>query len=266
MRELMYDQSTGSIALVLLISMLLAIEAGFWIGRRHELRSSEAHRSHVNAIQASVLGILALLLGFSFSLALQRFDQRTAAVVDEANAIGTAYLRSHLLPLEIRQDVQQSLRDYIGLRIQSAQLPLDHHAERDALLEQSARIQAQLWEEAQAAHKLDPGPVTTGLYIQALNDLIDAFSSRNAALKQHVPELVLLLLYGVFVIASGILGYSSGLGSHRPSAIAYIMVVLMVLLVFVIIDLDRPRRGLIQVDQSSLLELRSLAEPVAHPP
>jgi uncharacterized membrane protein (Fun14 family) len=99
--------------------------------------------------------------------------------------------------------------------------------------------------------------LTSGLFIQALNELIDSLGRRDAAVHRHVPEAVLLLLYGTFLMAGGIVGYACGVGDHRPSFASYVMVVLIVVLVFIIVDLDRPRRGLIQVSQKSLLDLQA---------
>ncbi|NJN53188.1 MAG: hypothetical protein HC809_16965, partial [Gammaproteobacteria bacterium] len=84
---------------------------------------------------------------------------------------------------------------------------------------------------------------TTGLYIQTLNELIDALSSRDAQLDRHVPEIVLILLYATFLMAALILGYTSGVAGHRASFVSYILVTLIVLLVFIIVDLDRRGAG-----------------------
>ena len=98
--------------------------------------------------------------------------------------------------------------------------------------------------------------MTTGAFVNALNDLIDSQGRRNALLQMHVPEVVLFLLFIVFISSGGILGYSSGLGGRRVVAPALLVSFLIALIVFIIIDLDRPKRGLIQVDQGIMLELR----------
>jgi hypothetical protein len=237
--------------------MALVIEVGYRIGRRHQVSTNDSSKAHVNAIQASLLGILALLLGFTFSLALQRYDSRSQAVVDEANAIGTTYLRAQLLPASVRADTQRLLREYVDLRVHAGTVTLAQEAERDALLAQANRLQNALWRQARKAAEEDARPVTSGLYIQALNGLIDAYGSRDAALDRHVPETVLFLLYGTFLMAGVIVGYASGAAGHRASFVTYIMVALIVLLVYIIIDLDRPRRGLIEVSQKSLTDLQA---------
>lgn len=257
MTELMYDINSGAIAGVLFGSMLLAIEIGLRVGFSAKNSATEASRSHVSAIQSSILGILALLLAFTFSLSLQRFDSRSEAVVNEANAIGTAYLRAQLLPDSLRDDAQVALREYLELRVQASAVSGIERAEREELLTKTARSQTTLWGFARRAAEANPNPVTSGLFIQSLNEVFDAFGRRVAALDRHVPEMVLLLLYVTFVMAGAIVGFASGAGGHRPSMASYIMIVLMVVLVFIILDLDRPRRGVIEVSQKSLYDLQA---------
>jgi hypothetical protein len=253
----MYQLSSVLIAGILFASMTLAIEGGYRVGLRTRGSADDSSKAHINTIQAALLGVLALLLGFTFSLSLQRFDSRSEAVVDEANAIGTAYLRAQLLPESLRGDVRKTLRAYLNLRVESSAVALDHPSAREALLAKSNRLQNVLWDYARQAAAEDPNPVTSGLFIQALNDMIDAFGRRDAALDRHVPEVVLLLLYGTFLMTGTIVGYASGMAGHRASFVTYVMVALIVLLVFIIIDLDRPRRGLIEVSHKSVFDLKA---------
>jgi hypothetical protein len=99
--------------------------------------------------------------------------------------------------------------------------------------------------------------VSSGLFIQSLNDVIDAYGTRDAELNRHVPEIVLFLLFGAFILAACLIGYASGVAGHRASFATYILVVLISLLIFLVIDLDRPRRGLIEVPQKSLVDLQT---------
>lgn len=260
MREVMYNLNSVQIAIFLFVCLVLAIEVGCRIGRRSQKATNEEARSHISAIQASLLGVLALLLGFTFSLSLQRYDSRSAAVVDEANAIGTTYLRSQLLPVSVRREVQELLRSYLEVRIQEGIIPLSNEAERRELLNKASLNQDILWRLALQAAEEDKSPVTSGLFIQSLNELIDSHGRRNAVLDRHVPEVVLFLLFSTFILTWGIVGYASGIGGNRVSLAAYIMLVLIVLLIFIIIDLDRPRRGLIQINQASLVELQEAIE------
>ena len=256
MREVMYDHSSFLIAGILFVSMVLAIEVGYRIGRRTQAGASEPSKAQINAVQASLLGILALLLGFTFSLSLQRYDSRSKAVADEANAIGTAYLRTQLLPVSVCSKVQQLFREYLDLRIQAGHITLANQAEREKILVKANQTLDSVWRYAAQAAKEDPSPVTSGLFIQSLNALIDAYGKRDAELERHVPEVVLFLLYFAFLMTGIIVGYASGVAGYRAPLVSYIMVALIVLLVFIIIDLDRPRRGLIEVSQKSLVDLQ----------
>lgn len=260
MMDFLRGLNTVAIAGTLFVLMVLAIETGYRVGLRFTRESSDAARSHVGAVLSSLLGILALLLGFTFSLALQRFDSRSVALVEEANAIGTSYLRAALLPEAIRGDAQKMLRDYIALRVEDSFLMLVEVEKRTALQEQTNRQLDALWRLAVAAAEQDPNPVRTGFFVQSLNETIDAYGLRQAALGRHVPVVVLFLLAGVFLMAGGVLGYSTGVAGHRPSLAAHLLIVLIVVLVFIIIDLDRPRRGLILVDQTSLIDLKKMVE------
>lgn len=257
MREVMYNIPTYQIALILFLSMALIIELGYRFGRWAQHNATEPAKSHTGAIQGSMLGILALLLGFTFSLSLNRHDNRSEAVVFEANAIGTAWLRTELLPVPDRAQAQLLLREYINLRASTSGVNLAEGARRQELLRRTATVQGQIWSVAAAAGIAQPNPVTTGLYISSVNDMIDAFGTRDAALARHVPEMVLFLLYGTFLMTGCVMGFTAGLSGHRTSFVTYIMIGLIVVLVFIIVDLDRPRRGLIQVNQGSLLQLQA---------
>jgi hypothetical protein len=257
MSEILYGLSSQLIAGFLLAAMTVAIEVGYRIGWAKEACTKETTKDHVKAIQTSLLGILALLLAFSFSLSLQRFDSRNEAVVDEANAIGTTFLRAHLLPSAVRNDALKLLKSYTELRVQAGAISLDQEADRKVLLVKASHVLEALWDCARRAAGEDPNPVTTGLFIQSLNETIDAYGRRDAVLRRHVPEVVLYLLIGTFIITGGVLGYTAGVTGHRPALVSYILVVLIVALTFIIVDLDRPRRGLIKVDQRSLYDLKS---------
>jgi len=268
MREIMYGLGSIEIVAGLLLCMLLTMELGVRSGRRRKSLPPEAV-TQANAVLASMLGLLALLLAFTFSAALQRYDDRSQAVVAEANAIGTTYLRARLLPREMRDEVQRQLREYLELRIQEGRISSADTAARALPLGHANLLATRLWEHAVRAAEQDAGPVTSGLFIQSLNELIDAYGTRNASLSRHVPEVVLLLMFATIVMTTATLGYASGIAGHRVTLAAFVLVILIALVVFLIVDLDRPRRGIIQVSQESLLSLHdtigAAQEPGAPP-
>lgn len=254
---LLYEFPSLAITAALFAMIVIVNEVGFNIGRYIQNRTDEEVRSLTGAIQASILGLLALLLGFTFSMSIQRHDNRTEALIAEANAIGTVQLRAQLIPEQYRTGVSDLLKTYVDLRIDVGTIDMTRNEERSDYDARISDVQTQLWSLAVKAVEDDPRPVTSGVFLTALNDLIDAQGKRSALLQMHVPEIVLLLLFLVFVASGGILGYSSGLSGKRVVAPTLMVSFLIALIVFIIIDLDRPKRGLIQVNQSPMLMLQA---------
>src|SRR5690606_31610019 len=201
---------------------------------------------------------------------LQRYEDRSLTVVAEANAIGSAYLRAQLLPMEMQDEVQALLRQYLDVRIQEGRTDATEPALHETLLHQAKLMEAQLWSHAVRAAELDKNVVTSVLFIQSLNELIDTSSTRDAALNRQVPEIVLFLMFATIVLTTATLGYASGIAGHRVTLAAFTLVVLIALVVYLIIDLDRPRRGVIQVSHESMLSLQKTigalqSRPLAQP-
>ena len=231
------------------------MEIGFQSGRRKPATTTEKV-TQANAVLVSMLGLLALLLAFTFSAAMQRYNERSQTVVAEANTIGTTYLRARLLPAGMPNEVQALLREYLEVRIQEGRVDSTEPELHESLLRQAKLMEAQLWSHAVRAAELDPNPVTSGLFIQSLNELIDASGTRNAALNRHVPEIVLFLMFVTIVLTTATLGYASGIAGHRVTLAAFVLIVLIALVAYLIIDLDRPRRGAMQVSHESMLSLQ----------
>ena len=251
----MYSQSSFLIVSGLFIFMVLAMEIGFRSGLRRQVKATEAI-TQANAVLVSMLGLLALLLAFTFSAALQRYEDRSRTVVAEANAIGTTYLRARLLPLGMQDEVRALLRQYLDVRIQEGRVDSTEPELHESLLRQAKLMEARLWSHAVKAAELDKSVVTSGLFIQSLNELIDTSTTRNAALNRQVPEIVLLLMFATIIMTTATLGYASGIAGHRVTLAAFVLVMLIALVVYLIIDLDRPRRGAIQVSHESMLSLQ----------
>ena len=260
----MYSQSSVLIVSGLFIFMLLAMEIGFRSGRRKQASATEAI-TQANSVLVSMLGLLALLLAFTFSAALQRYEDRSQTVVAEANAIGTTYLRARLLPGGMPDEVQAMLRQYLDVRIQEGRVDATEPALHASLLQQAKLMEAQLWSHAVRAAELDKSVVTSGLFIQSLNELIDTSTTRNAALNRQVPEIVLFLMIATIVLTTATLGYASGIAGHRVTLAAFVLLILIALVVYLIIDLDRPRRGAIRVSHESMLSLQQTIGAVPSP-
>ncbi len=254
--DLFFSNSSITITAVLFILIVLNKEIAFRLGRFVQNRSDTETKSLIGSVQASILGLLALLLGFTFTMAMQRYDNRSQALIDEVNSIGTAVLRVQLLPAKYKNEANELFKKYIDLRIAIGKIDLTKQDEREKYNKQISDIQIDLWSLAVLSTRDDPRPVTTGAFVTSLNGVIDSQGKRNALLQMRVPEVVLLLLFIVFISTGGIIGYSTGLSGKRVLIPTVLVSFLIALIVFIIIDLDRPKRGLIQVDQGIMLELR----------
>ena len=142
----------------------------------------------ISTLEAAMLGLLALIIGFTFAMALSRFDTRRDAVLLEANAIGTTALRARLLPEPHRKEVLKLLRDYVRVRLDITQRT-PSLADLETAIKQSNDIQEALWREAMAISAIDQNMVPTGLFIQTLNEMIDDQAKRLAALRSRIPNI-----------------------------------------------------------------------------
>lgn len=255
-KEYLYGHNSILIVAVLFVLIMLAQETGYRIGRHHQRRTDKDVKAQTNTIQAGTLGLLALILGFAFNISLQSYNNRSKSVINEANAIGTALMRTHLLPAPFDSLTRTQLQQYIDLRLALSNTNYAMVKEQEALATKTEALQRSLWDLAVGAARLDPSPVTTGFFLTALNNLVIAHNERNALLIMHVPEVILYLLFVVFIMSGALIGYGSGLGQRRTTLPSALLSFMICLVVFIIIDLDRPVRGIVKVDQHSLERLK----------
>jgi hypothetical protein len=184
------DYQLLPIFLVSIVVILAAAEIGRWLGVRG------GGEENVPTLEGAVLGLLALMIGFTFAMALSRFELRRDAVLDEANAIGTTALRARLLPAPHNAECVKLLKDYVQLRLDLTQRVLSL-GELNAAITRSNAIQEALWQQAKAVAATDTEMVPTGLFIQSLNEMIDNQAKHLNAIRDRVPNIVFLTLYGV---------------------------------------------------------------------
>lgn len=252
--DALYDVNEWLIISVVMVLMLLATEIGFSCGKR--VRQLHEHvRSQISILQAAILGLLALLLGFTFSMSMIRYDARKQLVLDEANAINTAYLRSKLLDETLSRQVATLLGRYVDVRIAFYRTEPEDENFQNILTETDALHEA-LWDKAILAGKKEPESETVPLYIQSVNDVIELHAKRLAAIDNHVPSLIFLLLYFVAGLSMALVGYGFGLGGERNFLVTIMTAILIASVILLIVDLDRPRRGLVSIGQKSLIDLR----------
>ncbi len=228
--------------------VLLATEFGWQLGIRTKGHGASGN---ISALEQSLLGLLALIIGLTFLMALTRFEARREAVLSEANAIGTTALRARLLPAPYRGESLKLLREYAQIRIIP---PGMSFAELPTIVDRSNHIQGALWQQVEALSVKDNNLVPTGLFILALNELIDNQGKRLAALQNFIPHIVLLMLSGMAAVACGFAGYASGLDPLRARLPVFITAFLVCTVIFVILDLDRPNVGFITISQQPMID------------
>jgi hypothetical protein len=237
---------------VLLVALIVSFELGHRSGLRTRLRRGEFQEvtTAMAAIHGAVLGLLGLLLAFTYSYAAGRADNRRAAVVQEANAIGTAYLRSDLVPEPARSQLQDLLRTYCGSRIIAKPI-VDPSAAKEAIA-RAEGLHADIWKTAVAGIASKAPTPTDALVIAAMNDLIDMHGVRLAAARDRLPGIILIMLALVACISLALTGHSSGLSGRRNRSLNWALALTVSGVIYVTIDLDHPRAGFIQVSQASL--------------
>jgi hypothetical protein len=258
--ESIFNVASWIIAACLFAVLIGALEVGRRLGRRARATIDETMKAQANSLLGAIIGLLALLLAFTLSSAISRYEARKQVIVDEANAIGTTYLRAKLLPASYADDAANLLRQYVAVQLDLYNAGYDQ-ARLQAVSQQTTQLQRQLWSIAQTVSAQDNRSIPTGLFIETLNDTIDLDAKRAAAFQNRVPGAVLWLLFGVAAATMGLVGYTDGLGNHRHLFGVAVLILLLVAVIWVTIDLDLPQYGLIRVNQQSMLNLQDF---IAH--
>lgn len=238
----------------------IAIEGGYRLGCWRHARAADERDQPVGAMVGSILGLLALVLAFTFSLAASRFDDRRQVVLEEANAIGTAYLRTDLLTDPHRSEAARLLREYVDVRIQR----IREKRIREAIAESEA-IHQQLWTTAIAAAKTDPQSEMIALFVSALNHVIDMHSKRVLiAVRSRIPLMIWTAMVGLAVLGMSSIGYQAGIATTRRSPAMSGLVLAFAFVLYLIADLDRGGEGLFQVSQAAMEDLQQSMLVRAH--
>lgn len=242
----------------LFLGMLAVAEIGRRIGVARLARDPKGLAKGAGAADAAVFGLLGLMLAFTFSGAASRFEHRRHLVTEEANAIGTAYLRVDLLPDDAQPQLREMFRRYLDLRL-ATYADVEDVAATRAKLDESVAMQGRIWTTAMAAsRRADAVPQSPMLLLPALNAMIDITTTRVMATKNHPPAIVFLLLGGLSLVGALLVGYGMSVNKQRSWLHLGVFAAIMSLAIYVIVDLEFPRLGLIQVSDADqvLVELR----------
>ena len=223
--------------IAILLVVLLSIEFGYRLGKYRRSRREEEKEAPLGTMVGATLGLLALVLAFTFGLAAARFDTRRQVLLDEANAIGTTYLRSGMLP-ERGEEIRRLLREYVGVRLEAVQSGKVAEG-----IQKSEDIQQKVWTEAENVGQKNPNSIMVGLFVQSLNEIIDLHAKRvQAALRSRIPGPIWLALFAVAALSLATMGYHAGLSGTRRSLAILAVALTFSVVIELIADLNRPPR------------------------
>jgi hypothetical protein len=249
--------ASGLFALALFIGMLILLSVGRRIGAKHLASDPKGARTGTGTIEAAVFALLGLLIAFTFSGAVSRFDDRRHLIVQEANAIGTAYFRLDLLPASTQPALREEFRRYVEYRLELFRELSDARA-ATAELTVAAKLQQKIWSQAVAASHAEGATSSAQvLLLPALNQMIDITTTRTMALQLHPPLVIFGMLFLVALASALLAGYSMAGGKDRKWLHVMGFALVIALTVYVILDIEFPRFGLIRVDafDQSLVDL-----------
>lgn len=254
----MFSQANTAVV-GLIVAILIVVFGG--LGFRYARNRGEQviDETSLGIIQAAAFTLVGLLLAFSFSLGLSRYDSRRGVTLKEGNAIGRLLLRTQLLDPPFRKTMQQYMAAYATARLSFAASGIDVAGQQRAV-RVSNNLQDRMWSLVMVAAAHDRRSTVMPLLIQSLNDTIDASVEQAASLNAHVPDEVLAILIVVMLIAAGLLGFSLGKSGHKAYLPTTMLAIILALVVCAILDLDRPQRGFIRVDLTPLAQVQRAAQ------
>lgn len=235
-----------------LIAALMIIIVSYRCYKKgHELNQDESKRLSP-IIPPSIFSLLALILGFTFSMAISRYEDRRKLTVDEANAISTSYLRSRLLRPVNGIDIKKLYQEYLETRI--------HYYENDLsnIDRQKANdISFELWRHFEKVVSRDKTIIESN-YGTALNNMIDVANARNFSLRKTLPLAIYMIILSISIVAFGMLNFDRGYQKEKSHWGVGVFTFLFIVLFSLIYDIDHSRRGLIRISQDALIETRSI--------
>ncbi len=247
------------LVLALFAGILVCLEIGWRVRSRNLATETEKSDAGLNALDGAVFGLMGLLIAFTFSGAASRFEARRALIVQETNDIGTAYLRIDMLPADSQPALRQHYRDYLDARLDFYdKLGIDLAPARLALAK-STDLQQKIWSESVAASARQSSAAVTTLVLGSVNSMIDITTTRLVALETHPPLAIYLALAAVVLASSILAGYAMAKSGCRNWIHMVIYAGTLAFAVYLILDLDYPRFGLVRVDSADhfLVDLRN---------
>ena len=250
-----------AVAIVLLISMAIAMEIGRRLGLAERKRNPSAAGKGINSIEGAVFALFGLLLAFTFSGAASRFEHRRDLIVQEVNAIGTAYLRLDLLQSSDKAKLQPLFHDYVSTRLKAYQLIRQGDDVAITEFSHGQALQNQIWHLATDAAQKSGNPAVMSLVLTPINEMIDITTARLAAARAHPPVIIYGLLLAFAIASAMLVGYSATFSKESHWFHKLLFAICITGTIYTTLDLEYPRRGFIRaeaMDQHFVELLQSL--------
>ncbi len=253
----LYDQGACWIVVVLLAASLVAFELAYRSGRRWHADTHDAGREVYVALKVALLGLLALLLAFAFGMAADRYSERQRLVTEEANILHRLLLCGSLLPLTAHAQFEKYFREFVQARLAFFDAGQDIVAVEGAI-DRTEKLHSQLWGLVRDEAQRDPAMKGFDAMMGALNDEWAVHRRRVHAFEDRVPDGVVFLLFVGTVLALATVGFAGGIANHRMMVGKWLLVILIGATIFVVLDLDRPRRGIFRISQEPIIHIKEI--------
>ena len=253
-----------AVFLITTLILFTAAEIGFHLGKWRKQRSKDEEKGQTGALMGAALGMLAFLLAFTFGMAGSKQDARKKLVLEEANAIGTAYLRAQILPEPYSSKIKGLLQEYVDVRLKGAQSIKSIDQLKQAIA-RSEELHNELWALSISLAKENPTSIFAGLFVDSLNEVIDLHSKRiTAGIRNRIPMSIGITLYFVAILTMTLMGYQAGLTGIRTLVARFALILAFASVMLLITELDRPGKTIIKVSQQAMIDLQASMDKARH--
>jgi len=236
-----------------LIAVLVPILIGQWYGRYRKTKTGDEQHGPVGTVVGAAMGLLAFMLAITFQIVSNRYDARKQLLLDDVTNIRTAYLRAGLIPEPYRYNTKKLLVEYVDLRVDLA----TNLSKLNPVLSRSQQILDTLWKYTEALAEQDRSSEVYALYTTSVNDLVDTYNQRiTITLEYRIPPAILLVLFIISFFSMLVLGYHFGILGKGNLKFALLVSVIFAVVMFLILALDRPEKGLANINQKPMFTLQ----------
>ena len=253
-----------AVFLITTLILFTAAEIGFHLGQWRKQRSKDEEKGQTGALMGAALAMLAFLLAFTFGMAGSIHNARKSVLLEEANAIGTAYLRAQILPEPYSSKIKGLLQEYVDVRLKGAQSINSIDQVKQAIT-RSEELHNELWALSVSLAKENSGSIFAGLFVDSLNKVIDLHSKRiTEGIRNRIPRSIGITLYFVAILTMTLIGYQAGLTGIRTLVARFALILAFASVMLLITELDRPGTTIIKVSQQAMIDLQASMDKARH--